>query len=238
VDVKTALLLEELRALMPALRQAPELVKAAQTAVSATSLPQPALADVAALIRILYRRVEAIEYRTGAREPLLVTDISVRFERLEKAASPPPVAQQPTPTGAIAAGDGIPAWPLKLLERIEALETAVAAIPLDAPNHIDTVDDDGAELPEGAATFASDAGKEQAPELAAILARLEALETAEHNRRRRSLTMRARNDERSTDALRRRRAINGSWIACSPPRLAVSHGDGRAPSARQGLTAR
>jgi hypothetical protein len=63
------------------------------------TIPVQPLADLAVLIRILFRRLMAIEYRTGASEPFSFADVEVRLDRVThhrgiygKSSSPPPDA--------------------------------------------------------------------------------------------------------------------------------------------------
>jgi hypothetical protein len=118
VDVKTSLLLEELRQLMPALRQLPELAKA-----------------LGFLVRSLEERVGLIETRCG-RSWLPLVEITNNLQRLEHAVA---MATAATPTGQPAPPPSRPeleelpqvtraelvrraALIPELLERIEALE--------------------------------------------------------------------------------------------------------------------
>jgi hypothetical protein len=131
VDIKTAMMVEELRGLMPALRQVPELAK-----------------SEAFLVRSLEERVSSLESRCGrgwipqgpisthlqqlADAAAIAAGVAARTAKEQCPTSGNPADSEgeqrhPTPTEGIAAGDGITTWPLKLLDRIEALEAAIAA---------------------------------------------------------------------------------------------------------------
>jgi hypothetical protein len=172
VDIKTTMMVEELRGLMPALRLVPELVNGSRPAVSSMSLPQQVLADVVYLLRSLQQRATLLEERCG-RGWLPLQEIGTRFERLENAAT--------------INGNGADPLP-ELVRRIEALEASVV-------NTDKNTDAPGAELAaivgriealEAAAIAADDSlrtvnrtvnGERQSgAELAALVLRIEALE--------------------------------------------------------------
>jgi hypothetical protein len=213
LDVRTRELLAELATLLPTLRQV----------CAPADLRADALADVAALISTLYVRVIAIERRTGASEPMPQGDIAARLERLERHA-----LQSERAALAAINGNAPAAQPAvsELVRRIEALEQAsVRSTDVGTEGQRAELAAIAARLEalEAAATAggnASEAGNEQrepGADLAAIVARVEALEAAARARRTRELALRARNDERSADALKRRKAIERLMDTLQPP---------------------
>jgi hypothetical protein len=152
------------------------------------------LADVTALLRMAHERLTDLETRSPGRLYMSQADILARIERLERTASTEGMQHQ-----------GEPADSPALVERLEGIEAQLTVLA-----ELQAAPPAARELPEHQ-------GEHQGPELAELLARVERLEAADTTRRRRDLRLRARNDARAADALRRRKAVARIMDTLRPP---------------------
>jgi hypothetical protein len=173
------------------------------------------LADVAALLRLAHERLTDLETRSPGRLHLLQGDIAARLERLEAGAQP----EHRGPAGAVDVSALV-----RQVERFEARLTAQrdvlgelrAAPPAVAALLARVERLEHAELHPGAAHQQAE-HQGDGPELAALRERVAALESAEMARRRRDMRLRARNDSRAADALRRHKAVARIMDSLEPP---------------------
>jgi hypothetical protein len=177
------------------------------------------LADVTALLRMAHERLSDLETRSPSRLYVSRGDILARLVRLERVAVTDGMQERQGAPGAVDVS--------ALVARLEGLEARLTA-------QADMLGELRAAPPAMAALVATVERLEHAglhlgpahqqaehqgdgPELAALRERVAALESADTARRRRDMRLRARNDARAADALRRRKAVARIMDSLDPP---------------------
>jgi hypothetical protein len=165
------------------------------------------LADVAALLRMAHARLTDLETRSPSRLYVSQGDILARLVRLDRAASSEGMQERHGVPGAVDVSALVARLEARLMAHADALGELRAVPPAVAALLARVERLEHAERPE----------HQGEPELASLLARVAALESADNSRRRRDLRLRARNDARAADALRRRKAVARIMDSLKPP---------------------